>query len=193
MPTPNTNNIKAFKTPKSLNTWLRKHHNAKNELYVKIYKKGTGITSVTWNDVVLEVLCWGWIDGVKNSFDEQAYLQRITPRRTKSLWSKVNTRHVERLIEQGRMEVPGMAQVQAAKKDGRWQNAYAPPSEITIPNDFLVNLDNHPTAKQFFSTLSKSHRNVIAYGLENAKKVETRQRRFDKFLDMLLRGEKPGS
>lgn len=191
MPTPVAKNIKAFKTSKSLHTWLRNNHNKKDELYVKIYKKGSGISSVTWSDVVIEVLCWGWIDGVKKSYDEHAYLQRITPRRAKSGWSKINTRHVARLIEQDRMQEPGLVHVRAAKKDGRWENAYAPPSEMTVPDDFLAELEKHPVAKQFFENLPKSNRNVIAYGLTTAKRPETRQRRLDKFMDMILRGEKP--
>jgi uncharacterized protein YdeI (YjbR/CyaY-like superfamily) len=191
MTTPTAKNTKAFKTSKSLNTWLRNNHDKKDQLFVKIYKKGSGISSVTWNDVVIEVLCWGWIDGVKKSFDEHAYLQRITPRKSKSLWSKINTRHVERLIEQGRMQEPGLVHVRAAQQDGRWENAYAPPSEIVFPSDFEEALIPHPSAQQFFNSLSKSSRNVIAYGLTTAKKSETRQRRFDKFLDMMIREETP--
>ena len=191
MPTPDAKAIKAFKTTKSLNTWLRNNHNKKTELYVKIYKKGSGINSVEWKDVVVEALCWGWIDGVKKSFDEHAYLQRITPRKPNSSWSKINTRHVERLIEEGKMQEPGLVHVRAAKADGRWENAYAPPSEMTIPTDFLAALEKLPAAKQFYSTLKKSNLHVIAYGLSTAKKPETRQRRLEKFVDMMVRGEKP--
>ncbi|MEM0910182.1 MAG: YdeI/OmpD-associated family protein [Pseudomonadota bacterium] len=191
METLNPRLVKAFKTSKSLNTWLRNNHDKKDELYVKIYKKGSGIRSVEWNDVVVEVLCWGWIDGVKKRFDEHAYLQRITPRRPKSAWSKINTRHVERLIALGKMEEPGMIHVRAAKSDGRWENAYAPPSEQSIPDDFIRALNVHPTAEAFFKTLKKTHLNAIAYGLSSAKRPETRQRRLEKFVDMMKRNEKP--
>lgn len=183
--------IKAFKTPRSLHTWLRKNHDAKDELYVKIYKKDSGISSVTWNDVVIEVLCWGWIDGVKLSFDEHAYLQRITPRRPKSAWSKINTRHVERLIAEDKMQPPGLVHVEAAKQDGRWDNAYAPPSEQSVPEDFIAELEQRPKAKAFYATLKKSNLNVIAYAMSSAKKPETRQRRMIKYLDMLEREEVP--
>lgn len=182
----------AFKSPKALSRWLQVNHGTESELWVKIFKKGSGIPSVTWNDVVIETLCWGWIDGIKKSLDDQAYLQRITPRKARSNWSKKNTEHVERLITEGRMQEPGLVHVRAAKADGRWENAYAPASEMKVPADFLVALEHKPEAKRFYETLTKSSRYAIAYGLESAKKPETRQRRFTKFMDMLIRGEKPG-
>ncbi|MBT0585978.1 YdeI/OmpD-associated family protein [Alteromonas oceanisediminis] len=191
MPTPTTAKIKAFKTSKSLNTWLRNNHDKKEELYVKIYKKSSNVRSVTWNDVVIETLCWGWIDGVKKSYDEHAYLQRITPRRAKSAWSKINTRHVERLTKEGRMQAPGLVHVEAAKADGRWENAYLPPSEVDVPQDFVDALKRKPKAKAFYDSLAKSNRYAIAYGLTTAKKAETRERRFQKYFDMMINGEKP--
>jgi uncharacterized protein YdeI (YjbR/CyaY-like superfamily) len=159
-------------------------------LWVKIFKINTGIQSVTWNDVVIEVLCWGWIDGVKKSLDDQAYLQRITPRTKRSNWSKRNTEHVERLLKEDRMKEAGLVHVRAAKEDGRWQNAYVV-SEMEIPTDFLATLESKPDVKAFFETLTKSSRYVIAYGLISAKKPETRQKRFDKFMHMLANEEKP--
>jgi len=140
--------------------------------------------------VVVDVLCWGWIDGVKKSIDDQAYLQRITPRTSRSNWSKRNTEHVERLISEDRMKESGLAHVRAAKADGRWENAYVV-SEIEVPIDFLAALGNQPIVKQFFETLNKSSRYVIAYGLKSAKKSETRQRRFTKYMTMLVHEEKP--
>lgn len=153
-------------------------------------KKHTGVESVSWDEVVIESLCWGWIDGVKKSIDDQAYLQRISPRQVGSSWSKRNTQHVERLISEGRMMESGLVHVQAAKADGRWENAYVV-SEIEVPDDFIKALDDNKKAKQFFATLNKSSRYTIAYGLISAKKTETRQRRFDKFMDALTREEKP--
>ena len=190
MPSPNPKKIVAFPTPKELNQWLTDRHASENELWVKIFKKKTGIASITWDEMVIEILCWGWIDGIKKSFDEQAYLQRITPRKEKSVWSKKNTGHVERLISEGRIKEPGLVHVRAAKEDGRWENAYSV-SEMKVPEDFLLALKNKPNAKQFFDTLAKSYHSKIAYGLLDAKKPETRQRRFAKFMDMLLNGEKP--
>ncbi len=192
MPNSEPSKIKAFKTSKALSKWLRANHHKEVELWIKIFKKGSGITSVTWNDVVHETLCWGWIDGIKKSLDDEAYLQRITPRKARSSWSKRNTEHVERLITEGRMEEPGLAQVRAAKADGRWENAYAPASEMKVPEDFLAAVNKKPKVKRFYETLTKSSRYAIAYGLESAKKSETRERRFNKFMDMLTREETPG-
>ena len=190
MPEPDPLRIMTFVTPKDLSEWLKVNHATERELWVKIFKKNTGIKSITWNELVIEVLCWGWIDGIKKSIDEQAYLQRITPRTARSNWSKRNTEHVECLISGGRMKESGLKHVRAAKADGRWENAYVV-SEMEVPADFLATLENQPRVKQFFETLNKSSRYVIAYGLISAKKPETRQRRFEKFLDMLVREEKP--
>jgi len=178
-----------FKSAKDLSNWLQANHASESELLIKIFKKGSGITSVNWNEVVIESLCWGWIDGIKKSLDDQSYLQRITPRKPRSQWSKRNTEHVERLIIEGRMKEPGLVHVRAAKEDGRWKNAYSA-SEMKVPADFLAALENIPKAKQFYETLSKSSRYAIAYGLESAKKPETRQRRFKTFMDKLIRNEK---
>lgn len=190
MPEPDPLRIMTFATSRELGEWLKVNHATENELWVKIFKKNTGVQSVTWNDVVIEILCWGWIDGVKKSIDDQAYLQRITPRTARSNWSKRNTEHVERLISEDRMKEAGLVHVRAAKADGRWENAYVV-SEMEVPADFLAALEYQPRVKLFFETLNKSSRYVIAYGLTSAKKPETRQRRFEKFIDMLIREEKP--
>jgi len=190
MPDPKPSQIIAFEHPNDLGQWLNNHHKSENELWVKIFKKGSGIASVTWDDVVVEALCWGWIDGVKKSVDEEAYLQRITPRKAKSGWSKRNRAHVERLITEGRMKQAGLLQVEAAKADGRWENAYTA-SEMEVPSDFIDALDHQPKAKAFYESLTKSNRYVIAHGLLSAKKPETRQRRFEKYMDLLIREEKP--
>jgi uncharacterized protein YdeI (YjbR/CyaY-like superfamily) len=190
MPEPDPTKILTFVTPEDLGGWLKVNHATENELWVKIFKKKTGIASVTWDDVVIEALCWGWIDGIKKSIDDQAYLQRITPRKARSNWSKRNREHAERLIGEGRMMEPGLVHVNAAKADGRWENAYTA-SEMKVPEDFLKALESNLVAKAFYETLNKSSRYVIAYGLESAKKPETRQRRFTKFMDMLVREDKP--
>lgn len=190
MPEPNPLKVMTFVTPQDLGEWFEVNHATESELWVKIFKKNTGIQSVTWDDVVIESLCWGWIDGVKKSINDQAYLQRITPRKARSSWSKRNKKHVERLISEDRMKEPGLVHVRAAKADGRWENAYVV-SEIEVPEDFLAALDNQPRVKQFYETLNKSSRYVIAYGLTSAKKPETRERRFEKFMSMLVHKEKP--
>lgn len=190
MPEPTSQNTLMFSTAKELADWLRSHHDSKAELWVKIFKKHSGVMSVTWDDVVVESLCWGWIDGIKKSLDDQAYLQRITPRKARSVWSKRNRDHVERLMAEGRMEEVGLAHVRAAQADGRWEAAYSV-SEMEVPEDFIKALDGNPDAKAFFATLTKSSRYVIAHGLLSAKKTETRQRRFSKFMESLSRSQKP--
>lgn len=192
MPEPDPKRTRAFASSEDLSAWLEANHDVENELWVKVFKKASGVPSVTWDDVVTETLRWGWIDGVKKSLDDEAYLQRITPRRGRSTWSKRNTEHVERLTAEGRMEEPGLAHVRAAKADGRWDAAYPPPSEAEVPADFVAALDDRPKAKRFFETLARSNRYTIAYGLTTAKKPGTRQRRFEKFMDMLEREEQPG-
>lgn len=190
MSTSVTPKMLAFSSPELLNVWLKENHDTQTELLVQIFKKGSGVQSVTWNDVVIESLCWGWIDGVKRSLDDASYVQRITPRKPKSVWSKRNTEHVERLINEGRMQEAGLLHVREAKADGRWEKAYKV-SELEVPEDFLAALENTPKAKIFYETLTKSSRSVIAYGLESAKKPETRQKRFNKYMDMLNNEEKP--
>ena len=190
VPKPDPSKTISFASPSDFGQWLKNNHARETELWVKIYKKKSEIQSVTWDDVVIEALCWGWIDGIKKSIDEQAYLQRVTPRKARSSWSKRNRDHCERLMKEGRMMEPGLVQVRAAKADGRWENAYSV-SEMEVPEDFLAALNSQPKAKQFFETLTKSSRYVIAHGLISAKKAETRQRRFDKYFDMLGREEKP--
>lgn len=190
MPEPDLSKIMNFKSANDLSRWLKSNHKSESELWVKIFKKGTGIPSITWNEVVIEALCWGWIDGIKKSLDDTAYLQRITPRTSRSKWSKINTEHVERLMAEGRMKEPGLVHVRAAKKDGRWDAAYST-DDFEVPADFIAALKNRKKARQFFETLTKSNRYTIAYGLESAKTPETRERRFKKFIDMLNREEKP--
>ena len=132
-----------FKSPSELSKWLQEYHASETKLLIKIFKKASAVPSVNWNEVVIESLCWGWIDGVKRSLDDQAYLQRITPRKARSNWSKRNTEHAERLIVEGRMMEPGLAHVRAAKADGRWEQAYTV-SEMKVPDDFLKSLEGIP-------------------------------------------------
>lgn len=190
MPEANPDKIKSFETAQEFGQWLKLNHTTESELWVKIFKKGSGIVSVNWDDVVIESLCWGWIDGIKKSLDKQAYLQRITPRKARSVWSKRNREHVERLITEERMTEFGLAHVRAAKADGRWENAYSV-SEMKVPDDFLTELESKPEAKRFFESLNKSSHQTISYALSSAKKIETRERRFVKYMDMMLNQQKP--
>ena len=131
----------AFAAPQQLEKWLKAHHASENELWVRIFKKGSKTPSVTWNDCVVTAIAWGWIDGHKKALDGVSFLQRLTPRRPKSNWSKKNCEHAERLIAEARMQPSGLAQVEAAKKDGRWESAYAGSAGLVIPGDFLQALN----------------------------------------------------
>lgn len=190
MPDPDQTHIQAFEDAPAFGAWLALNHASEPEVWVKMYKKGSGQKTINWEESVIEALCWGWIDGVRKSLDDQAYLQRFTPRRPGSNWSKRNREHVERLIAANRMQEPGLIHVQAAQADGRWEAAYAPPSEMTVPEDFLAALEKRPAAKAFFETLNKQNRYAIAYRLQTAKKPETRQKRLEQFLVMLEKGKK---
>lgn len=182
--------IQAFSHPAAFGAWLAAHHETEPELWLKIYKQASGQTTISWEEAVIEALCWGWIDSVKKSLDAQAYLQRFTPRRKGSVWSQRNCEHVGRLIAAGRMQASGLREVSAAQADGRWERAYAPPSEMTLPADFLAAVASNPQAAAFLETLNKQNRYAIAYRLQTAKKPETRQRRLEKFIGMLANGEK---
>lgn len=182
--------VRAFEDSTAFWQWLKANHAAETEIWVKIFKNGSGQKTISWNEAVIEALCWGWIDGIKKPFDAQAYLQRFTPRKNRSNWSKRNREHVERLMEEGRMQEAGLVHVRAAQADGRWEKAYAPASEMEIPEDFLSALEKNPAAKAFFETLNRQNRYAISYRLQTAKKPATRQKRFEQFLTMLEKGEK---
>lgn len=190
MPEPDSARIRPFEDPPAFGQWLEQNHASEPEVWIKMFKKGSGQKSINWEEAVIEALCWGWIDGIRKSLDDQAYLQRLTPRRQGSNWSKRNREHVERLIAEGRMQEPGMVHVRAAMADGRWESAYAPPSEMTVPEDFLAALEQRPTAKAFFETLNRQNQYAIASRLLTAKKPETRQKRFERLLAMMESGEK---
>lgn len=189
MPDINERRIHAFPTPADFSGWLEAHHASEPELWLKIYKKGSGERTVSWNEAVVEALCWGWIDSVKMPLDANAYLQRFTPRRKGSDWSKRNREHVERLMAENRLREPGLAHVRAARLDGRWENAYAPSSEMTVPEDLLAALETRPEAKAFFGTLNRTNLYAIACRLRATKKAETRGKRFETLLAMLEKGE----
>lgn len=179
----------SFETPDQLEKWLETHHKTEPELWVRIFKKDSGTPTVTWDDCVVAALAWGWIDGQRKSLDDVSFLQRLTPRRPKSNWSKKNCEHVERLIAEGRMQPAGLAHVEAARLDGRWDQAYAGSSDMVLPEDFLAELESNPAAKQFFETLNRQNRYAIYYRLHTAKRVETRQKRMVDILAQLARGE----
>jgi uncharacterized protein YdeI (YjbR/CyaY-like superfamily) len=180
----------AFQNAAELGEWLAKRHQSETELWVRIFRAASGRPSVTWADCVVEAIRFGWIDGQKKALDAESFLQRLTPRKAKSGWSARNCAHATRLIAEGRMTPAGLAQVEAAKADGRWDRAYEGSATMTIPEDFLDALDAMPKAKAFFLTLDRRNLFSISYRLHTARKAETRARRMDQILAQLKRGEK---
>lgn len=178
----------SFATRAELLKWLRQHHAARTELWVRIYKKHSKVPSIDWNDCVIATLTWGWIDGQKRSLDADSYLQRITPRRAKSAWSKKNRSHAEALIAEGKMEAPGLLQVQAAQADGRFEQAYAGSADMELDPEFLTALEKNPAAKAAFEALPRSKIFSIYVAIHGAKKEATKQRRIAKAIEELSEG-----
>lgn len=171
--------------------WLEENHASSPGLWIKFAKKGSGIGSVTYPEALEPALCYGWIDGQVKSFDESYWLQRFTPRRPKSKWSQVNREKATGLIEAGRMKPAGLREVEQARADGRWEAAYEPPSRARVPEDLRRELDAYPEAAAFFADLDGRNRYAILYGIQDAKKPETRARRIEKFVAMLKERRKP--
>ena len=169
--------------------WLDEHHTAAPGLWIKFAKKGSGVPSVVYPEAVEAALCYGWIDGQAASFDQSYSLQRFTPRTRQSKWSKINTERALRLIEEGRMQPAGLAAIEQARADGRWEQAYDSPRNATVPDDLQRALDENPEAAAFFAQLTGSNRYAILYRIEDAKRPETRARRIQQFVEKLARRE----
>ena len=181
-----------FATARALESWMRTHHARAPELWIKIHKKDSGLRSVTAAEALDVMLCWGWIDGLRRGFDEKSFLQRYTPRRAKSPWSQVNRQHVARLRKAGRMTPHGQAQVDAAKKDGRWGKAYAPirkTSADNLPPDLLKAIRANAKARRTFEKLSRMNLFALAFRTNNMKTPEGRARKIATLVAMLARGE----
>ncbi len=169
--------------------WLRDNHAAHDAVYLKLAKKSSPHPSVTQPQAIEEALCFGWIDGQVRSHDEHFYLQRFTPRRARSKWSQINREKAQRLIAEGRMHAAGLAQVEAAKADGRWEAAYPAQSQAQVPEDFQRALDQHPRAKRLFETLTGSTRYAFLYRLHNVRKPEARAKRIAMYIERLSGGK----
>ena len=182
--------ILSFESADKWEAWLAENYFRPEGLWLRIYKKGSGLPTVTYPEALDSALCWGWIDGQKKPFDDKSWRQKFTPRRPRSRWSKNNTRHAERLVAGGRMKPSGLKEIAAAKADGRWEKAYSSPAAAEMPEDLLQALEGNREAKAFFETLSKRNTYAITYRLQDAKRPETRQRRLLQILAMLERGEK---
>jgi uncharacterized protein YdeI (YjbR/CyaY-like superfamily) len=169
--------------------WLAENHEESDDVWLRIAKMKAEVETVRYPAVLDVALSWGWIDGQRLPLDETYFLQRFVRRRPRSRWSQVNCDKAERLIAAGRMHPPGLAEVDRAKSDGRWDAAYAPQSRAQVPADLRKELDRRPAAKAFFETLSRQNRYAILYRLQDAKRPETRARRLTQFVEMLERGE----
>jgi len=182
--------IIVFDSQDTWTQWLEENHTESQGLWLKIAKKESGHSSVSYAEALNVALCFGWIDGQKGKFDDAYWLQKFTPRRAKSIWSQVNREKVDGLIAEGKMREAGLKEIERAKADGRWEAAYAPQSKITIPDEFQAALDQNPTAQTFFNGLNSANRYAILFQITTAKKAETRQRRIEKLITMLNAQEK---
>lgn len=182
--------IIAFETQRDWEMWLDEYHAHASGVWLKIARKETDAPSITYAEALESALCYGWIDGLKAAFDAGYWLQRFTPRRSKSIWSRVNCEKATALIANGRMQPAGLLQVELAKSDGRWESAYEPQSARAIPDDLQRALDRNQKANDFFNTLDSANRYAILFRVQTAKKPETRAARIKKFVDMLAKGEK---
>lgn len=181
--------VRSFRSQDAWETWLEKNHASANGILLKFAKKDSGKVSITYLEAVEIALCFGWIDGQSRSVDENHWVQRFTPRRARSKWSQINCGRALRLIEAGRMRPAGLKEVEAARKDGRWDAAYASPRNSTVPDDLQAALAKRPRALANFAKLDSKNRYALLYRVQDAKKPETRARRIQAFVEMLLRGE----
>jgi uncharacterized protein YdeI (YjbR/CyaY-like superfamily) len=179
-----------FAGPAELEAWLEDNDAESDGAWLKIAKKGAPEPSVTYGEALELALCFGWIDSQKRGHDETHFLQRFTPRRPRGRWSKINREKAETLIAAGSVRPAGMAEIEAAQVDGRWEAAYAGQRTAVVPDDLQKELDANPKAAEFFAGLDSANRYAVIYRLNDAKKPETRERRLRKFVAMLERGEK---
>jgi uncharacterized protein YdeI (YjbR/CyaY-like superfamily) len=181
--------IRLFSTSAQWNAWLEKNHRESDGLWMRLAKKGSLLRSVTYAEALEVALCYGWIDGQKRGESHSAWLQRFLPRSAKSIWSKINREKATGLIATGKMKPAGLAAVEAAKKDGRWNAAYDSPKAANIPEDFQAALDRNRAARDFFAALDGANRYAVLFRIQTVKKAETRARKIREFVEMLERGE----
>ncbi len=185
----NPAHVREFADADAFYDWLSQYHDRQDEVWIKIHKLASGLPSITPLQAIDVVLCWGWIDGVKKSFDAQSYLQRYTPRTRKSIWSQINVANVARLIAEGRMTPHGLREVEAAKADGRWDRAYGSGKGMKIPDDLQAAIDVNPEAKAMLGRLTEQNRFALACRTHNMKTSAGRQKKIETFVAMLARGE----
>lgn len=175
----------AFENQRQLEQWLALHHSSKRELWVRIYKKGSGVASVTWENCVEAALAWGWIDGQRRSLDASSFLQRLTPRRPRSNWSRRNVDIAERLISEARMQPSGLMHVESARTDGRWTRAYSGSANMMMPDDFMAELRRNPVAKNRFENLDRAAQFAAYHRLQTIKRDKNRKQVIAALIDEL--------
>jgi uncharacterized protein YdeI (YjbR/CyaY-like superfamily) len=181
---------RSFRSKQAWREWLAAQPEGSAGIWLKIARKGSGIESVTHAEALEVAICYGWIDGRKQSFDDRHWVQRFAPRARRSRWSQVNRAKAELLIERGEMQPSGLREVERARADGRWDAAYEPQSAAGVPGDLARELDRDPAARAFFESLDSRNRYAILYRIQDAKRPETRARRIETFVAMLARGER---
>ncbi len=186
----NNDPVVSFKSAKAWAAWLEKNHRTSTGVWMKIAKKGVTPPSVSYAEALEQALCYGWIDGQKRPFDDRNWLQRFVPRTSRSLWSQVNREKAEALIATRRMQPAGEEAIKAAKKNGRWESAYAGSKGVTVPEDLQAALEANPEAKTFFETLDHTNRYAVLWRIQTVKKAETRARKIAQYVEMLARKEK---
>jgi uncharacterized protein YdeI (YjbR/CyaY-like superfamily) len=182
--------IKPFKDQKAWADWLAKNHAKSGGLWLQLAKAASGQKSITYAEALEIALCYGWIDGQKKGYDEASWIQKFTPRRARSIWSKINREKALALIKSGQMQPAGLKAIETAKANGQWEAAYESQKGMTVPEDFATALEGNPKAKAFFATLNSTNRYAILFRLQTAKKPETREKRIKQFVEMLAKGEK---
>ena len=181
--------VKTFTNASAFERWLSVHHHKEDEVWIRIYKVGSGLKSITAKEAIDVCLCWGWIDAVRKPFDDKSYLQRYTRRRKRSIWSRINVNNVTRLIAEGRMTECGLEEVAAAKADGRWDRAYGSGRNMPIPDDLQAAIDAKPKARRMLATLSAQNRFALAFRVHNMKTAAGRKKKIAAVVEMLERGE----
>jgi uncharacterized protein YdeI (YjbR/CyaY-like superfamily) len=182
--------VVSFIETEEWSAWLASRHQSSIGVWIKIAKKGSGQASITYAEALDVALAWGWIDGQKGKSDEAWWLQKFTPRGSRSTWSKINREKAIGLVAAGKMMPSGLSEVERAKKDGRWERAYESQSRASVPTDLELALARNPRAKKFFAALDSRNRYAVLFRLQQAKKAETRARRIAQFVEMLAKGEK---
>ncbi len=186
---PDSEKVMAFRSDAEWERWLSKNHSRSSGIWMRMFRKHYKGPAIKGSGALDVALCYGWITGQARSYDDVSCLWRFCPRRPKSIWSKINTGHAERLIREGRMKPAGLRQIEEAKKDGRWQRAYSPPSTAVLPRDFMAKLNRNSKAKAFLKTINRANRYALIFRIENSKSADLRAKKIAEIVAMLEKGK----